>query len=67
MFPIAAMPKFLQYVSYIIPLTYLLVIIRGIILKGVGLEILAEQVIALVMLGAIILTLAAIRFRKRLE
>jgi ABC-2 type transport system permease protein len=66
-FPIAAMPKFLQYVSYIIPLTYLLVIIRGIILKGVGLEILAEQVIALAMFGAVTLTLAATRFRKRLE
>ncbi|MGA9349999.1 MAG: ABC transporter permease [Anaerolineae bacterium] len=67
MFPIVAMPKVLQYLSYVIPLTYFLVIVRGIILKGIGVELLAEQVIATAIFGVVILTLAAARFRKRLE
>ncbi len=66
-FPIAAMPKVLQYLSYVIPLTYFLVIVRGIILKGIGLELLTEQVIAMAIFGVVILVLAAARFRKRLE
>jgi ABC-2 type transport system permease protein len=67
MFPIAAMPKVLQYLSYVIPLTYFLVIVRGIILKGIGLELLTEQAMAMAIFGVVILTLAAARFRKRLE
>jgi len=66
-FPIEAMPGFLQALSYLIPLCYMLVIIRGIILKGVGLEALAGQVAALAVFGAVIMTFAAMRFRKRLE
>ncbi|MGQ9709183.1 MAG: ABC transporter permease [Anaerolineae bacterium] len=65
-FPIEAMPKALQVVSYVIPLRYMLVIIRGIILKGVGLPMLAEQVAALTVFGVGIMTVAAARFRKRL-
>jgi len=45
---------------------YMLVIIRGIILKGVGLEVLAEQVVALAVFGVGIMAVAAARFRKRL-
>jgi len=67
MFPIAAMPKVLQYLSYVVPLTYFLVIVRGIILKGIGLELLTEQVAAMAIFGVVILVLAAARFRKRLE
>jgi len=66
-FPIAAMPRPLQYISHLIPLTYFLIIIRGIILKGVGLAILKEQVIAVTIFGLVILALAVSRFRKRLE
>jgi ABC-2 type transport system permease protein len=66
-FPLEAMPKFLQAISYLIPLRYMLIIIRGIILKGVGLNVLADQVGALLLFGAIILIFAATRFRKRLE
>ena len=66
-FPIEAMPGFLQAISYLIPLRYMLVIARGIILKGVGLEVLIEQVVALVIFGVVIMTFAATRFRKRLE
>ena len=67
MFPIAAMPKVLQYLSYVVPLTYFLVIVRGIILKGIGLELLTEQVMAMAIFGVVLLMLAAARFRKRLE
>ncbi len=66
-FPIEAMPGFLQAISYLIPLRYMLVIIRGIILKGVGLEVLAGQVVALLVFGVVIMVFAATRFRKRLE
>lgn len=66
-FPIAAMPSALQALSYVIPLTYLLVIIRGIILKGVGLALLREQTLALVVFGLVLLSVASLRFRKRLE
>jgi ABC-2 type transport system permease protein len=45
----------------------MLVVIRGIILKGVGLEILAEQVLALIVFGVAIMLLASVRFRKKLE
>jgi ABC-2 type transport system permease protein len=67
LFPIEAMPGWLQVITYVIPLRYMLVIIRGIVLKGVGLQILYQQVIALLVFGAIIMLLAASRFRKRLE
>jgi ABC-2 type transport system permease protein len=48
-------------------LTYFLVIVRGIILKGIGLELLTEQVVAMAIFGVVILLLAVARFRKRLE
>jgi ABC-2 type transport system permease protein len=66
-FPIEAMPGWLQVVTYVIPLRYMLVVIRGIILKGVGLQILRQEVIALIIFGTAIMLLAAARFRKKLE
>jgi ABC-2 type transport system permease protein len=66
-FPIEAMPGWLQLMTYLIPARFMLVIIRGIILKGVGLEILSEQVLAIALFGIVILLLAANRFKKRLE
>jgi ABC-2 type transport system permease protein len=66
-FPIEAMPGWLQTVTYIIPLRYMLVVIRGIILKGVGLQILSQQVVALVIFGVVIMLLAAARFQKKLD
>ncbi len=65
-FPLEALPHVLQIISYLIPLRYLLVITRGIILKGVGLDILWDQALALALFAIVILTLAASRFRKRL-
>ncbi len=66
-FPIEAMPAFLQLLSYAVPLRYMLVIVRGIVLKGVGLPILYQEVMALAVFGVMIMLLAATRFRKRLE
>ena len=65
-FPVEAMPRVLQWISYLIPLRYLLVITRGIILKGAGITILWEQALALVLFASAMLLLAASRFRKQL-
>ncbi|OGP87744.1 MAG: ABC transporter permease [Deltaproteobacteria bacterium RBG_16_48_10] len=67
MFPIANMPVVVQWITYLNPLRYFLVIIRGLFLKGVGAEILWPQMIALGVLGSFVLTLSSIRFSKRLE
>jgi ABC-2 type transport system permease protein len=66
-FPLEAMPKFLQIVSYAIPLRYFLVVIRSLLLKGVGIEAIQGEVIALTIFGLVIMTAAALRFRKRLD
>jgi ABC-2 type transport system permease protein len=66
-YPIAAMPPFLQVASGAVPLTYFLVVVRGIVIKGVGLSALLPQVLALTLFGAILITLASLRFRKRLD
>jgi len=66
-FPLEAMPGVLQALSYAVPLRYMLIIMRGIILKGVGLPSLIEPVLALAILGPLILFAASTRFRKSLE
>ncbi|MFT3892578.1 MAG: ABC transporter permease [Anaerolineales bacterium] len=66
-FPIEAMPKFLQYVSLIVPLRYYLVIIRALLLKGVGIAALQNEIIALTIFAVVIMGIAALRFRKRLD
>jgi ABC-2 type transport system permease protein len=67
LFPIDAMPKFAQWIAAIMPLTYFLQVLRGILLKGVGLAALWPQ--ALLLLGFTVLLVAAatVRFRKGLE
>jgi ABC-2 type transport system permease protein len=66
-FPIEAMPRWLQIVTYAIPLRYILVILRGVMLKGVGMPILYWETVALVIFGVAIMLLAANRFSKRLD
>ena len=66
MFPIANMPVVVQWLTYLNPMRYYLVIIRGIFLKGVGFSVLWPQLLALAAIGAVTLTLAARRFRKTL-
>ena len=64
-FPVENMPKVIQPVCAFIPLTHFLIIVRGIFLKGVGLEILWPQALALLAWGIGILTLATLRSAKR--
>src|SRR5688572_17913041 len=65
-FPIENMPVPVQNFTYLIPLRYFLVILRGIFLKGVGLETLWPQALALLGWGVGILVLATVRSSKRL-
>jgi ABC-2 type transport system permease protein len=65
-YPVANMPLVVQWLTLLDPLRYYLVIIRGVFLKGVGLEVLWPQVVALLVLGAIVMTFAVSRFRKTL-
>jgi ABC-2 type transport system permease protein len=65
-FPIENMPAWIQPLTYLIPLRYFLIILRGIFLKGVGLDILWPQALALFAWGAVVLTLAILRSSKRL-
>jgi ABC-2 type transport system permease protein len=66
MFPIANMPVVVQWLTYLNPLRYFLVIVRGTFLKGVGPEILWPQMTALGAMGVLTLWLASRRFRKTL-
>jgi len=66
-FPLENMPQWLQYVTFISPLRYFLIIIRGVFLKGVGLDILWTQMVALAVLGGLMILLSSLRFQKRLK
>lgn len=66
-FPLEAMPKVLQWISYLMPLRYYLVIIRSLLLKGVGLAMIRNEVIAMLIFAVGIMTAAALRFHKRLD
>jgi ABC-2 type transport system permease protein len=66
-FPIKNMPELFQFLTYVIPLRYFLVIIRGVFLKGTGMAILWQQMVALAVIGLVVITLSSLRFRKRLE
>ncbi len=66
-FPIEAMPRVLQWISAIFPLRYYLIIIRSLTLKTVGVQALQDNILALAIFGIVIMSLAALRFRKRLD
>ena len=66
-FPIAAMPQFLQWVSVLVPLKYFMIIIKAIVLKGAGLQLLLPEVWALIVFALVTMLLAVSRFTKRLE
>ncbi len=63
-FPIANMPPFFQYLTLLNPLRYFIIVVRGIFLKGAGIELLWQEMAAMTVLGLIMLTLAVLRFRK---
>jgi ABC-2 type transport system permease protein len=66
-FPISTMPQWMQYLTYLVPLRYFLVVLRGTYLKGAGTEILWPQMAAMAGLGASLLTIAILRFHKALD
>lgn len=65
-YPIANMPEVVQWLTYLNPLRYFLIIIRGVFLKGIGLEILWRELAALLGLGLVVMSFAVARFRKTL-
>jgi ABC-2 type transport system permease protein len=66
-FPIESMPEILQYVSHIIPAKWFIIIIKGIMLKGVGLEVLWFETIVLSVMAFFFLMLSIKNFNIRLE
>ena len=66
-FPISSMPEVMQWMTYANPLRYFLVVIRGVYLKGVGLDVLWPQMMGLAILATFLLTLAVLRFHKSLD
>ena len=67
MFPIENMPSAVQYLTYVNPLRYILVIIRGVFLKGNGLTVLWPEITALAILGLLLIALSSLRFRKQID
>jgi len=65
-FPIPNMPLFFQYLTYLNPLRYFVVVVQGIFLRGDGLAILWPQMAGMIILGVALLTLSVLRFQKRL-
>ncbi len=66
-FPIRNMPLLLQLITYLVPARYFLSIIRGIYLKGIGIEILWGEVLFLVAFAVVVFGFASTRFKKRLD
>lgn len=66
-FPISTMPVWMQDLTYLSPLRYFLVVLRGSFLKGVGMEILWPEMAAMGCLGLALLSLAILRFKKVLD
>jgi ABC-2 type transport system permease protein len=67
MFSIANMPQVIQAITYIVPARYFVSILKAIYLKGVGLEILIGEAGLLAVYGAVMITLANVRFKKKLD
>lgn len=65
-FPIESMPDWIQPITYIVPLRYFLVILRGIFLKGVGIKLLWHQGLAMIAFSILIFTVAIVRFNKKI-
>jgi len=65
-YPIANMPQVIQWFTFINPLRYFMVVVRSIFLKGVGLDILWTQLVPLLIMGILVISFSALRFRKSL-
>jgi ABC-2 type transport system permease protein len=67
MFPFAGMPKVVQWIAEVLPLTHFLRLIRGVMLRGAGLFDLWPDVLALLAFTTVMMAAAILRFRKRLD
>jgi ABC-2 type transport system permease protein len=67
MFPFAGMPRVVQWLAEVLPLTHFLRLIRGIMLRGASLWQLWPEMLALVAFTVVMMALAILRFRKRLD
>jgi ABC-2 type transport system permease protein len=67
LFPVASLPVFLQFVGNLFPLTYFIYILRSVVIKGVGIQMIIPQTIALIVFAIVLLGAAALRFRKKLD
>jgi ABC-2 type transport system permease protein len=65
LFPVSSMPVVFQWVAQANPMTHFLVVVRGIFLKGVGLDVLWRHVAVLAAMGSALFTFAIARFQKR--
>jgi len=65
--PISSMPEFLQLLTYLNPLRYFQTLIRSVYLKGVGLDVLWQEMLAMAVIATIMLTISVMRFKKSLE
>jgi len=63
-FPISSMPAVLQAITWVVPARYFLIALRGIVLKGVGVEVLWQELAALVVFATIIMALASLRLKR---
>jgi len=66
-FPISNMPLIIQYLTYLVPARYLITLLKGIYLKGVGFQVLKVEVIFLIVFGIVMVTLALVKFEKKLK
>jgi ABC-2 type transport system permease protein len=65
-YPIANMPQVIQWFTFLNPLRYFMFVIRSIFLKGVGIEILWAQLLPLAIMGFVVISMSALKFRKSL-
>lgn len=63
-FPISSMPAALQTITYVVPARYFLIALRGIVLKGVGIEVFWRELAALVVYATVVLSLASLRLKR---
>jgi ABC-2 type transport system permease protein len=66
-FPISTMPQWLQWATYGTPLRYFLIVLRGVYLKGIGLDELWPQMAGMALLGVSVLAISVLRFHKAVD
>ena len=66
-FPIESMPYPIQLITYLFPIRYFLVMLRGILLKGVGITAVYPEALILLMYALVIIAASVLRFKKKVE